>query len=205
MNDERLESLLRAAGRLPDPLPPSRRDLADRVRRRYRRGRRARQVSSAGIAAMLLLGGAVSAWFFMAAAVHAPDAPVADGPNLPGETNHPSPQQRERLLAEIARLDAEATRRHRKVERMLQGATTVRPFAEPAWQPEVPDPLELARIEIEKTAFLLVDYAQRRSISADSDAVAQEYRRVVELFPHTNAAKTARKKLSQLSIEKGDL
>ena len=66
-------------------------------------------------------------------------------------------------------------------------------------QPEndPPDPLELVRIEREKTAFLLVDRADEIGSRAQATAAA-EYRRVLEDFPNTQAARVAEERLRTL-------
>jgi hypothetical protein len=101
----------------------------------------------------------------------------------------------ETLKAELARLDAEARQRQQAVREMILAnaaqvsLTRVQPENDP------PDPLELLRIEREKTAFLLVDRAEQIGSRAQA-AAATEYRRVVELFPNTQAAGIAKERMN---------
>ncbi len=200
MNDEKLESLLRAAGRAavegPSAEPLSAESgLAGRVRYlRVQRQRRRR--AGVGLAAMALLG--VTFWGLFHPGS---PTPLADRPNPP----RPSAIDVEQLKARIAAIDAEVEQRLRRVEQLRQRQRVHTELAELRNQPQPPNPLQTARMEIERTALLLVDDAEYRADFASGDVAAQQYRRVLELFPHTTAAQTARKRLETLSIEKGDL
>lgn len=206
MNDESLESVLREAGRSAAKPPDARPDLADRVRQLHQRRRRARRAAATGVMGMLLLGSAVLWRLAPPGRLQTQDASVAGRASRPDETTSLAAEQIERLRAEIARLDAEARRQRYAAERMIRAEDLrnqmITRFQQALQQP---DSLELAGIEMEKTAFLLVDHAERRAALAQNDAAENEYRRILRLFPDTRAAQTARRRLEQLSIQKGDL
>ncbi len=195
MNDQSLDDLLRAAGRelaWPDRRRP---DLAERVLRLRTRRRRRRAIG--GVAAMaLLLSSAVWAglsWIDLSrqsqlAGRHTPQLPTQPGV----------------LRAELTRLDAEARRRHEAAMRVLN----IQPPAPPDSSTQTatePEPVGLVDEQLEKAAFLMVDYAQKRAARGQDDLAYAEYRRVVQLFPHTSAAQTARKSLTTLPPDRGDL
>ncbi len=206
MDDASLKELLRAAGRSEGPPPNVRPDLADCVRRLRARRRRTRNVLGGLLAAAVLLGASTWMVYHAVGPTRTTNNPIADGTKPSQDVRLPSPEDDvEQLRAEIAELAAEAQRRQRVVEEMTRRQRSRRQIARFQKYLDQPDPLEVARIEIEKTAFLLVDHAEQRSLSSRDDFPAEEYRRVVEHFPGTNAARTAEKKLSQLKIEKGDL
>ncbi len=198
MNDQKLESLLRAAGQTVVEPPRAAPELAARVRRLHGQRQRRRQAAVGLAAAAGLLG--VIFW-----GAFRPGAPIADRPDPQPTPQRPTVAEVEQLKAEIAALDAEAERRHRRVEQMLLRQRRHDELAELIDRPVPPDPLRNARMEIERTAFLLVDHAQHRAVATGNDAAARQYRQVLELFPHTTGAQAARKLLKELSIENGDL
>jgi len=158
------------------------------------------------LAAAVLLG--VSTWMVYHAVgpTRTTNNPIADGTSPSQEVPLPSPEDDvQRLRAEIAELAAEAQRRQGVVEEMTRRQRSRRQIARFQKYLDQPDPLEVARIEIEKTAFLLVEHVQQQSVLSPDSSPAEEYRRILEHFPGTNAARTAKKELSQLKIEKGDL
>ncbi len=197
MNDQSLDDLLRAAGHglaWPEEARP---DLAERVLRLHSRRRRRRRAVG-GVAVMLLIGGVAwvgLSWF-----------DLSRQPQL-AEPHTPQPATRPELLrAELARLDAEARRRRAAAMRLLD---VQQPAADPQdAAPQAaaePEPVGLMDEELEKAAFLMVDYAQNRVARGQEDLATAEYRRVVQLFPNTSAAETARKSLTRTSPEEGDL
>lgn len=207
MNDESLEALLESAGRSAVPPPGDRPELAKVVRRLYARRRRRRAAAGLGVG-MVLLGGVLSAVFWPGSAIHNGDATIAElpgpPPGPPSAPQPPSAQDVRQLRAEIAALGAEATRRHRLVRETVRRQRLHDKVYEILTAAEGPDPLEMAHVQLEKTAFLLVDHARRQAVSAGTEAAAEQYRRVVRLFPDTRAAETAREKLRQLPTDKGD-
>ena len=196
MNDERLETLLRTAGRAAVEPPPAAPGLAGRVRCLHVQRQRRRRAGVGLAVAMVLLG--VTFW-----GVFHPGSrtPLADRPDPPGV----SAAEVARLDARIAAIDAEVALRQRRVEQLRKRQRLHTELAEVLSRPQPPDPLETARMQIERTALLLVDHAEYRADATGSDATARQYRRVLELFPHTTGAHTAQERLKKLSIEKGDL
>ena len=63
----------------------------------------------------------------------------------------------------------------------------------------IPDPLEEAQKQVDKTAFILVYQANRMYRELDQkDSAIQTYKRVIKLFPQTRWAETARQRLSEI-------
>ena len=74
---------------------------------------------------------------------------------------------------------------------------------------DMADPLEEVHRQIDKTAFILLYQADRRYNQLNlKDSAIQTYKRVLELFPQTESAKTAKQRLQKIRNErfkKGDL
>lgn len=198
MNDERLEALLRAAGEAAAPPPEPPPGLAERVRGLQARRARNRKLAGGTAAAVVLLIVAIcvesrtSLQFvlrFGNGGGETPDQPAAVEPSLPSDP--------EAIKAEIARLEAEAHERQEAVRRMILADAAQTAFARVQPTQDSPDPIELVRVEREKTAFLLVDRAQELDARAQA-AAAAEYRRAVALFPNTQAARVAEERLKTL-------
>ncbi|OHB66693.1 MAG: hypothetical protein A2V70_01940 [Planctomycetes bacterium RBG_13_63_9] len=208
MNDDYLESLLRDAGRrFAQPSQP-RAELADRVRRLHRQRLRRRNVAGGSLVVILLIVGVTSAFFLPGGSTPLTKVPVARRPEPSPAVGRLSAEEVGRLRAEMAQLAAEAERRHQAVRRMIREQHLRRQIALVQRSSVGPNPEELAQISLEKTAFIVLDYAERRSGDAggtEGDQRETEYRRIVECFPNTKAAETAKMKLHELSIEKGDL
>jgi TolA-binding protein len=203
MDDARLQGLLRAAGRSetsPLDLPL---DLADRVRRLRDRRRRTRTALGGLLATAVLLAGIT--WMVYCAVGPNQEAnhPVADHTKPPDTGPGFSPRDAQRLRAEIAQLAAEARQREQAIEEMTRRQRLREETARLERQASRPDPLEVARIEIEKTAFLMIDHAQQQPLLSPGSSAAEEYRRVLERFPGTKAARNAEKELRQLNNKKG--
>ena len=73
----------------------------------------------------------------------------------------------------------------------------------------IPDPVEEMKEKIEKTAFILVYYADKRYEEyGNVEDVSQTYNRVIELFPETRSAELARQRLLKIqnnSVNKNNL
>ncbi|MHC4180423.1 MAG: hypothetical protein ACYSWU_23215, partial [Planctomycetota bacterium] len=167
IDDASLQQLLRAAGRSEAPPPGVPPDLADRVRRLRAHRHRTRRALGGLLAASVLLAGATGAVYYAVGPRERADHSIAEGRKAPQAVPAPSPEDDvQRLRAEIAALAAEARRRERVIEEVTrrqrlreQIARLEKPFNQP-------DPLEVVRLEIEKTAFLLVSHAETRSSSS---------------------------------------
>ncbi len=206
LDDASLQQLLREAGRgeTPPPHPPP--DLADRVQRLGLRRRRRRRVLGGLSAVSVVLAGTFATVYYTSGPIPRPDQPVTNAAKPPEDVPTPlADEDVKRLRAEIAELAAEADARQRLVEEAIGRQRLRQQTARLEEHSRGPDPFELARVEIEKTAFLLVDHAQRQSPLSPVGHAAEEYHRVLEYFPHTNAARTAEHRLKQLNVQKGDL
>jgi hypothetical protein len=205
MDDARFQELLQAAGRSEPPPPTIPPDLAQRVRHLRTRRRRTRAALGGLVAAAVLLGGISWAVHCAVGPIQRANESVADhtGPADPGPDA--AAEDAQRLRAEIAALSAEARRRKQAVEEMTLRQRLGEQIARLETRLNQPDPLEVARIEIEKTAFLLVDHAQQQPLLPPGTSPADEYRRILEHFPGTNGARTAKENLDQIEIQKGDL
>jgi len=63
----------------------------------------------------------------------------------------------------------------------------------------IKDPLTEIRRHVEKTAYTLLYYAQKKyKHPGQRQSAITDYQRVIELYPETDAAQTARKRLSQI-------
>jgi len=189
VNDERIEALLRAAGQSAAPPPEPLPGLAERVRGLRARRARNRKLAGGASIALVLLGVGIYAGLVGHGDRETADRPVAGGPG--------SPPDLEAIKAEIARLDAEAQRRQQAVRKMILADAARRAIARVQAEQDAPSPIELVQIEREKTAFLLVDRAEQIGARALGPAAA-EYRRVLELFPNTQAARAAEERLKTL-------
>ena len=208
MNDERLEELLTAAGRGNDPPIEPRPGLADCVLRLHTRRRNARRATAAGVATMLVVAAAVSVRYFPRdTSPRGPvEQPMADVPKgEPQDSPGPSEDAEIELLrAEVERLRAEAQQREALVADLLDRQRVRDRLDELQRELHQPDPVDLARVEFEKAAFLMIEHADRRSTSND-DARADAYRRTIELFPNTDWAEVARERLGQTLNDEGEL
>jgi hypothetical protein len=204
MNAERdpLQELLRRADKAAGPPPPISDDLAARVLRTAAR-RRPWRFAIAAAAALLIATGAGLWTVYMVSPEDRPrEAPdiIAKGPSEP---SHPDTA---RELAEIERLRAEADRRAQIATAMAAHWKSQRRLAELNRRLQQPDPLERTRREVEQTACILLRTAERRCQEPRQlVSCVEAYERVIELFPETHAAKTARKQLNALQPEKGGL
>jgi hypothetical protein len=206
IDDSSLQQLLRAAGRSGAPPPDVRPDLADRVHRLHARRRRARKALGGLLAMTVLLAGATWMVYHAVGPARTTNNSVADRTKPSDGVRDVSPADEvQRLRAEIAELAAEARRRERVIEEVIRRQRLREQIAHLERQFNQPDPLEVVRLEIEKTAFLLVNHAETRSFSSPDSSSGDEYRRILEYFPGTNGARTAQMKLKELNTNEGDL
>ncbi len=101
------------------------------------------------------------------------------------------------LLAEVARLNAEAEM-HAHTARLMQVAFAgLRAERDLRKELRKGDPLDWIHEQQNRTALRMMMRAERMSEQAGSRAeVASTYRRIVELFPRTHTAELARQRLS---------
>jgi len=210
-NDPMLEQLLREAGRTPEPPVDLPVDLAGRVRALHRRRRgRAATAATAGVA--MLLAVAVPAYRYFGPAhdrtiVDAPAPPDADAPHRsPGDDNgDDNAAEIARLQRELLQIRTELHAKESAVRLSLDAWRRGNQRDELRRELSKPDPWQLARVEIEKTAFLLVDHVDRQdpqSLLPDERQAA--YRQVVEFFPETHWGVVAQSRLRE-PPNQGDL
>jgi hypothetical protein len=206
MNDDPLEALLKAAAKSEAAVPRPRADLADRVRR-LRRRRRRRSLAGGSLLAVILLGGVLMASLYMRSSSSTPEAntQIARDEDAAPAGGTLAAEEVRRLRAELARLDAEAEQRHRAARELICQQELRRQIARCRRSSSVLSLTELARISDEKTAFMILDYADRSAGVGGDTLRESEYRRIVECFPNTRAARTAKVRLQELSVEKGEL
>jgi hypothetical protein len=104
------------------------------------------------------------------------------------------------LEIQVQQLQARADATLNLVREVLEDQRRQRHLAElEAELARIGDPLQQVRDEIEKTAFVLVYQADRMHNELNqTDSAVDAYNRVIELFPQTRSAKTARQRLSQM-------
>jgi hypothetical protein len=184
-----LEQLLREADAAAGPPPEGEVNLSERVRSiARRRGRQARVAGATSAAALVLM----ACGYY---ALHPPAAlPIVhhDAALAPSSTD---------MARTLASLDAEADARMALVERMLAAEQRQQQQQQQRMhQTRGPDPLLAVRREQDKAAYMLVYEADRLGRRADERMrAAEEYRRVLALFPETHWASVARDRLAELN------
>ena len=206
MTSDPLQELLRradAAAGGPAPLPGV---LPDRVRRLAERRRRRNVAGGAVVAAMFATFSAT--WLLSSGTVSRPEGQTETAARGSGTRAAPSgavAPDTQRLLTEIASLRAEGDLRMQIVERTR--AIRQREIRLAALERELtrPDPVELARAEVEQSAATLVHQAERlhRALNLRAAAI-DSYHRTIRLFPQTRSAQVARARLSELGVKQGD-
>ncbi|MBP7935657.1 MAG: hypothetical protein KA354_13505 [Phycisphaerae bacterium] len=207
MSQDRIEQLLRQSDRLAGPPPLLAGRLSDRVRARVKRQRWWRIAGGsvaavAGVAACLALLPTVP-W----------GQPSEDGRPIV-QVDGQGPTSRKTNLAavqeQIAALRAEIRQlrgelRAALADNRMQAGAEQAALVDKAADAPMADTLARFDQELERTAFLMVYQADRayRELNL-RDAAARSYRQTIELFPGTNAASVARKRLVELETSKGD-
>lgn len=197
MNDDTIKDLLRQADRAAGTrsAPPG---LADLVRRRMRRQRvvTTKRYVAAAAAIIVITSGAIL---------------ILSRSKPPGRS---APvDEFTKLRTEIEQLRAEADTRMAIIEQMLARQSRKERLARLEWELARPDPVEQVRLELERTACIMVYQANRMYQELDlPESAVKSYRQVIELFPETHWAKVARQRLTKIegnqthpTTSKGDL
>ncbi|MHC4620431.1 MAG: tetratricopeptide repeat protein [Planctomycetota bacterium] len=182
MTKDKIEHVLRTADQMAGPAKPVSANLASAVRRRAPRRRTIRTVTP--IAAAVAALAAVGIWHLAAGTAE-------------------TPQDQTRLVSietQLAQLEARTDATLKLIQGVLERERQQRKLAElQAKLANIRDPLEEVQEQIEKTAFILVYQADRMYQERNQkDSAVQTYNRVIELFPQTRSAQTAKQRLSEI-------
>ena len=182
MTRDKIENLLRTADQMAGPAKSASANLAAVVRCRARRRRTIR--IAAPIAAAVLALAAVGVWSL-------------------ATTSTEIPQEQTRLVSievQLAQLEARTDATLKLIQEVLEKERQQRKLAElQAQLASIGDPLEEVKEQIEKTAFILVYQADRMYQDRNQkDSALATYNRVIELFPQTRSAQTAKQRLAEI-------
>ena len=165
-------------------------ELARRVRQTVQRRRVRRATAGAGVALSVMAVCALALWRPWSS-----PAPLARDP-LPARL---SPAEVEAARAELSALREESGRREALVARLLAGERRRVAAAELRDVSAAPDAVQRLRFEQDRAALVLIQQADSLSRSAGHmGSAAHGYRRVVELFPRSQWAAVARRRLDEL-------
>jgi len=196
-----LARLIRDADAAARPGRPLADGLADRVRRKAQRRARTRATTAVvGVLVLVGLGG----WRLLGT------APGNTHIASPGESKPPAmtpttPDPAE-LRAEIGRLESEIRTREAAVDALLACEKNRARLAVLQRELDRPDPLEELRGQIAGAADMALESAEQRCGSgATGTACAKAYKRIVDLFPQTPAADTARQRMNEIGTSQGEM
>lgn len=179
MERDPLEPLLRRVDASVPVTGPAPEDVAGRVRAVDRRRRRATRTGLGLAAAALLV--ALSVWF--------------DVPRDPPEPAGMTDARVAAIQAELVALDREAALHEAVADRLLI-AEAMRERRRPVRPTQSePDPRAAFLAEVESVATLMVLRVDR-SLDTDAPSARERYQRVIDLYPDTRAAETAKQRLS---------
>ncbi|MBN1510871.1 MAG: hypothetical protein JXB13_02565 [Phycisphaerae bacterium] len=196
-----LARLIRDADAAARPGRPLADGLADRVRRKAQRRTRTR---AAGVAASALLLMGLGGWWLLGTAPGNTQIASPGEPKPPAVT--PTAADPAELRAEIGRLESEIRTRGAAVDALLACEKNRARLAVLQRELDRPDPLEELRGQIAGVADVALESAERRCGSGVvSTACAAGYKRIVDLFPQTPAADTARQRLNEIETSPGDM
>ncbi len=194
-----LVKLIRDADAAARPSRPLADGLADQVRRRALRRTRTR---ATGVAASVLLLMGLGGWWLLSTAPGNTHVASSGESNPPAVT--PTAADPAELRAEIDRLESEIRTREAAVDALLVCEKNRTRLAVLQRELDRPDPLEELRDQIAGVADMALESAERRCGSrAVSTACAARYKRIVDLFPQTPAADTARQRLNEIETSTG--
>ena len=182
MTDDQIKNLLRRADRTAPAQVPVPANLAAAVRRAAHR-RHIRNIA-APIAAAALILFALGTWTWT--------------PKT-GHTTRQLPQVA-LLETQIHQLQARTDAALKLIREVLERDQRQRRLDElEAQLAAIPDPLEEVRKQIDKPACILVYRANQMDTQLNQiDSAVETYNRVIELFPQTQWAEVARRRLSQI-------
>ncbi|MBU0638961.1 MAG: hypothetical protein KKB50_08865 [Planctomycetes bacterium] len=200
MTKEELQQLLREADHASGPPPLLPENLAQRVRARAARRQPLNAVGAAAVAAAILL--ALGLPLLQRQATTPPSA----GTPPAVATHELSPTEVARIREEISELRREADLRLAVLRRTQESEAQFRRAREMRQRPMPPDAVALARKEIARAAFVIVQQADRmqRTPNQREPAIAK-YRQVAELFPQTAWAAVARQRLERINANEGEV
>ena len=188
MDDQRLGELLRKADAAwPTPCPQP--DLAGRVRS-LRRTRRSRNAAAGIVVAMLVVAGTLwAARDLFRPASPLPPIVKKDQPNMEVV------QAELFVLREDARMHADTAERMWETEESRRAIRSARIGA---------DPLQVVTGQRNRASLILLQRARRFDRQEETRPQAvEQYREIVELFPLTEGAEAARKRLAGASEKEG--
>jgi hypothetical protein len=182
MNDDKIEQLLQTADKTAGRPVYHTDNLTDIVRRRAHRRQIKRVVSSIAVIILIFAG-----LFLWTITNNNKQKPL-------------SPEQIASLNDQIRDLNKRIDATVNLVREVLAQEKTQQRLDElEAKLASIPDPIDELNRKIEKTAIILVYYADKRyEESGDSQDLIQTYNRVIELFPQTRSAKLAKQKLTEI-------
>jgi len=194
-----LARLIRDADAAAGPGRPLADGLADRVRRK---ALRRTQTRTTGVTASVLLLVGLGGWWLLGTAPGNTHVASPGEPKLPAVT--PTVADPAELRAEIDRLESDIRTREAAVDALLAYERSRARLAELQKELDRLDPLEELRGQIAGVADVALESAERRCGSGVvSTACAATYRRIVDLFPQTPAADTARQRLNEIETSTG--
>jgi hypothetical protein len=182
MTEDKIENLLRTADQMAGPAKPVSANLAATVRRRARHRHIRNIITPIAVAAGILIG--VGLWSLFT--------------TLDERTD-----ERQRITSletQLAQLQARTDATLKFIHEVLKNERQQRKLAElQAKLANIRDPLEEVQEQVEKTAFILVYQADRMYQQRNQkDRAVQTYNRVIERFPRTRSAQTAKQRLSEI-------
>lgn len=188
MIDDKIKNLLQKADHSAPGTALDSSHLASAVRHRAERRRTVNFVSSAAAAALILI--VLGVFYFI---------------NGTAETKQ-RPDKVASLQAEVKELQARADATLKLLREVLEYERRQDRLNElQAQLAAIPDPLEEIREQVDKTAFILVYQADRmyRELN-QKDSAVRTYKRVIELFPETQWAEVAGRRLSEIQTNKAN-
>jgi hypothetical protein len=195
-----LVRLIREADEAAGAIRPPPVGLADRVRRKAA-GRARTRASLAGFSILVLIVLGVT-WPWGASRDASTVASRSEGP-VPVAIE-PKARDPAELRAEIDRLASEIRTREAVVEALVAYEENRNRLASLRRELDRPDPLAELDAQIVSVADLALQSAERRCGSGKAvTACAAAYKRIVDLFPRTPAAGTAKQRLRELDDPSG--